>query len=263
MEYRVEQLAELANVRVDTIRFYQGKGLIPAPERRGRVAVYRDEHLARLRRVRSLLEEGFSLAQIARLLDRPDREAQSGTGAAREAGREAGAAPELLEALLEQRMGGHTWSAAELASESGVPEPLIAAVVRAGLMEPVRIDGEERFNEADLEMARAALAILGQGFPLDELLNLAVHHAGHVNEVADRGIDLFDDHVRKQPDARAEEIAEAFRRLLPHVTRLVALHFQRTLVGRALERLQQGGESAALQEALAATESLKLEVAWR
>ncbi len=253
MEYRVEQLADLAGVRVDTIRFYQGRGLIPAPERRGRTAIYDDRHLERLRRVRGLLDEGFSLAQIRRLQDAEggSRQAPSGPG------------PDLLQALVEAHVGERSFSRAELAAEAGVPEPLIAAVASAGLMEPIRVDGEDRFTDADLEMARAALAILGQGFPLDALLNLSVHHARHVQDVADRGIDLFDDHVRKQPDAQPDVITDAFRQLLPHVTRLVALHFQRTLVNRALERLQASGESTALQQALAATESLRLEVSWR
>lgn len=255
MEYRVEQLADLAGVRVDTIRFYQGRGLIPAPERRGRIAVYDDGHLERLRRVRGLLEEGFSLAQIRRLLD--------GEGGSAGATGKPGATSDLLQALVEESVGGRSLTRAELAAEAGVPEGLIAAIVSAGLMEPVRVGGEQRFAEADLEMARAALAILGQGFPLDELLNLAVEHARNVQRVADRGIDLFDDHVRKRPDARSQEISDAFRRLLPHVTRLVALHFQRTLVGRALERLQASGDSGALQEALAATEAMQLEVSWR
>ena len=35
MEYRVAQLAEAAGVGIDTVRFYQSRGLIPAPARRG------------------------------------------------------------------------------------------------------------------------------------------------------------------------------------------------------------------------------------
>jgi hypothetical protein len=34
--YRVEELAAATGVGVDTIRFYQGRGLLDAPERRGR-----------------------------------------------------------------------------------------------------------------------------------------------------------------------------------------------------------------------------------
>jgi DNA-binding transcriptional MerR regulator len=249
MEHRVQDLARLAGVSVDTIRFYQGRGLLPPPRRRGRVAVYDDSHLARLRRIRAWLRAGLSLAVIRRLLDGGGREADEA----------------LLEAVAKERVGERTLSRAELAAESGVPEALIAAASAANLVTPLRVAGEERFSEADLEMARAGLAILSGGFPLDELLRLAVDHANGVRGVAERAIDLFDRHVRQAPGAAldAERVTRAFRQLIPQVTRLVALHFQRTLVSRALERLEGREELAALAEALAAVESSQLEVKWR
>nr|MCS5635503.1 hypothetical protein [Myxococcota bacterium] len=116
----------------------------------------------------------------------------------------------------------------------------------------------------DVEMARAALSVLGAGFPLDVLLDLSTRHANHVREVADAAIDLFDDYIRKQ-SAGDEAIARAFHELLPQVTRLVALHFQRTLVSRALDRLAQSETDRKdhLERALAATRSGRLEVEWR
>ena len=69
MEYRVEALAAAAGIAVDTLRFYQTRGLLPKPGRRGRVAIYGPGHLQRLRRIRSLVEQGFSLAQIGRVLE--------------------------------------------------------------------------------------------------------------------------------------------------------------------------------------------------
>jgi DNA-binding transcriptional MerR regulator len=250
MEYRVEELARQAGVRVDTIRFYQGRGLLPAPARRGRVAIYEEGHLERLRRIRAWQREGLSLGVIKRLL---------------EAGG-AGGHETLLRAIVQERLGGRTLSRAELAAESNVPEPLIRAVEAAGLVEAIRIGEEERFTEADLEMARAGLAILQAGFPLDELLQLAVQHAQHVQEMADRAIGLFDRHVR-EAEANGEQapdaVAQAFRVLLPQVPRLVALHFQRSVVKRALERLARGDDAQALNAALAAVESSRLEVTWR
>ncbi len=68
MEYRVGELAEAAGIGVDTVRFYQSRGLIPPPVRRGRFAIYSADHLDRVRRIRTLLDAGFSLAQIRRLL---------------------------------------------------------------------------------------------------------------------------------------------------------------------------------------------------
>jgi len=260
MNYRVEELAAAADVRVDTIRFYQSRGLLPKPRREGRVAIYGSAHLDRLRRIRSLGEQGFSLAQIGRVL-------QEG---------EASENPEpLLEALVEKEVGERTYTQSELAQEAGIPEALVQAAVAAGLAQPIEIEGEVRFTGADLEMARAALVILGAGFPLDSLLSVAVSHAKHVEGLADEAIDLFDDYIRKpktgltedesEDPASQEAAAEAFRDLLPQVTRLVALHFQRTLVARAIERLAESdGEGRGdLKRALAVTGAHRLQVEWR
>jgi len=258
-KYRVEELATLARLGVDTIRFYQGRGLLPPPERRGRVALYGDAHLAALRRIRELSRAGFTLAQVRRLFARED-----GPRRGRHARRAAKAPVEpLLAALVEEGVGARTLTRAELAAESGLPEALLAAAQAGGLLEPVRVDGEERFTEADLEMCRAGLAILGAGFPLHELLPLAVDHARGVQAIADRAIDLFDDHVRKRRESDGDATSQAFQRLLPQVARLVALHFQHTLTNRAMERLRASGDRDALEAALAATRSARLEVVWR
>ncbi len=125
--------------------------------------------------------------------------------------------------------------------------------------------GEDRFSEADLAMARAGLSILSAGLPLPELLQLAVDHSRHVQHVSERAIELFDRHVRHAPVAAADPdaVTRAFRELLPQLTRLVALHFQRTLVTRALSRLEGNRELEDLAAALAAVESSQLEVKWR
>lgn len=250
MEYRIEELAAAAGMGVDTIRFYQSAGLLAAPRREGRVAWYQEAHLERLRRIRALKQQRFTLAQIRRVLAE---------------GPAADAAAPLLEALVEASVGRRTLTRAELAAEAGVPEPLVQAAVAAGLVEPLRLDEGERFAEADVELARSALAILGAGFPLTELLALAVRHAGHVAQTCEEAIDLFDRHVRRRGGAApsADEISEAFRTLLPEVTRLVARHFQRTLVNRALDRLERSHERDALAAAAVATESARLEVTWK
>jgi len=263
MEYRVEALAQAGGVTVDTVRFYQGRGLIPPPRREGRVALYGEIHLERLRQVRALLQQGFSLAQIRRVVGAEG--AEQGPSAARRNAASRGVDTELLAALAQESVGERTLCLAELAAESGVPEAILVAARSAGLLEPVLVEGEARYSDADLEMARAGLAILDAGLPLDELLNLAVAHARGTAETSEAAIDLFDDYVRKAGprDDEAQGISEAFRMLLPQVTRLVALHFQRTLVNRAIERMRAKGESTALESAIAAVESSRLEVQWR
>jgi DNA-binding transcriptional MerR regulator len=250
MELRVEELAAQSGVRVDTVRFYQSKGLLPAPERVGRIEVYDDTHLERLRRIKELQQQGFTLAQIERVLERS-----------------AGDAPELLAALIEKKVGGRTWSRSELAAEAGVPEVLIRAAESAGLLEPMLVDGEERFGDSDVEMARAGKAILDLGFPLHVILEESIAHARHIDATCDTAIELFDAHIRKSGPTASDDraITEVFQQLLPQVTRLVALHFQRTLVGRALRRLESKHESDAFRAAVAATaaQTLEVDVTWR
>ncbi|MDP6979758.1 MAG: MerR family transcriptional regulator [Myxococcota bacterium] len=263
MQYRVEELAAATGVTVDTIRFYQGKGLIPTPNRQGRHAIYGTAHLARVQQIRSLLAEGFSLAQIGRVPP-PGGGIESAPTSPAEPGHPEADSDALLGALAEQRSSQRVFSRAELAAHAGVPEDVITAAQAAGLLEPTQRDGVAHYSVVDLEMLQNGLSILGAGLPLSEFLPLASEHDRNMRAVAERGIDLFDDHVRKQAaDGDAPEVvADAFRELLPRLTRLVALHFQRTVVRQAMERLRAKGEGPALERALAAVEASPLESSW-
>lgn len=259
MQYKVEDLAAASGVKVDTIRFYQGKGLIPAPARQGRNAIYGPDHLTRIQQIRSLMSQGFSLAQIQRV---PAPDEAAAPPAARES---ASSVDALLHALAQERGAEHRFRRSELAARAGVPEHLVIAAEAAGVLESSQQDGEEFFSSADLEMLQNGLAVLGAGLPLAEFLDLASRHDRNIREVSELGIDLFDDHVRKVAinGDDPEVVAQAFRDLLPRLTRLVALHFHRTLVNRAMERLRAKGEGPALARALAAVEATHMEGEWR
>ena len=100
--------------------------------------------------------------------------------------------------------------------------------------------------------------------PFGELLRLSVSHSQQVGRTADHAVALFDRYVRKAgKTVGAQDVADAFRRLLPAVTTLVALHFQRTLLSRALERLREHGTPEAYEAAAAALQAGHLEVKWR
>ncbi len=72
-EYTVDALAARTGTTVRTLRFYAGEGLLPAPTRRGRSAVYDRRHRLRLELIRTFQDQGFTLAAIARVLGRiPD-----------------------------------------------------------------------------------------------------------------------------------------------------------------------------------------------
>ncbi|MBN9462225.1 MAG: Hg(II)-responsive transcriptional regulator [Burkholderiales bacterium] len=62
-------LAEAAGVNVETIRFYQRKGLMQEPDRPpGGIRRYGDSALARVRFIKSAQKLGFSLDEVADLL---------------------------------------------------------------------------------------------------------------------------------------------------------------------------------------------------
>src|SRR6476646_2734015 len=66
----IDQLAERTGVSVRTIRFYAGRGLLPAPQLRGRTGLYGPGHVARLELVCELSALGFTLAAIEAQLAR-------------------------------------------------------------------------------------------------------------------------------------------------------------------------------------------------
>ena len=240
-ELRVEELARRTDTSVDTIRFYQKRGLLPSPRREGRVAWYSVEHLEQLQRIRDLQARGFSLAVIRRLL----------------AG-ELDAADEPLAAAVVDAADGELLTLDELASRAGVPTALLDAILREGLLVPRSRDGEVRFAASDVSLVSAGLRLLEVGLPLPELLGLARRHHAATRAIAEDAVTLFDEHVREplrtadlDAEARAQRLVEAFRTLLPTVTALVEHHFRAVLLEVAQEHLEAVGEQAELEAARA------------
>jgi DNA-binding transcriptional MerR regulator len=231
VRYRVEQLAAACDVSVDTVRYYQSRGLLPQPQREGRVAWYGPDHAERIRQIRSLQRKGLTLAAIKRALDGELERTDVELAAAVAAARGEGPAEELL--TLEA-----------FSARAGVPASLIQAVEREGIRLGVLQDGQTRYTSADIQTVRAALRLLEFGLPLGELLALARRANAAMLDLADRAVELFDQHVRKpirdtagSEDEAAAQIVEAFDTLLPAVTDLVATHFRRVLLEAAEEKL--------------------------
>lgn len=249
MGYRVEELAQACGVTVDTIRFYQTRGLLPPPARDGRRAVYDDHHVERLDRIRALKEQGFSLALIQRTLDGEldvAEQALAGALAAGESGPEAG------EPLTRD----------ELADRAGVPHSLLEALEREGLLVPrPGEDAGHLYDTGDLAAVQAGSALLEAGLPLSELLALAREHDQAMRAVADRAVDMFarfvrdpalgraepaepadadSDETEAHPDADAvaDHVVGALQAALPAATAIVAHHFRRRLLAAARARLE-------------------------
>jgi DNA-binding transcriptional MerR regulator len=229
VEYRIEELARAAGVAVDTIRFYQGKGLLDAPRRDGRITWYGPDHLDRLQRIRSLQQRGFSLTVIRRFLE-------GELTAADEALVEAVTSPQEPELLTLE----------ELAARSRIAVPLLQNLVQAGLLVPVQDGPEPVYPAEDLQALKAGLALVEAGIPLTALVQLGSEHAAAIEHTAEGAVELFDEHVRRRIQSEEPDPAEAERRLLEvfndlldESATLVRHHFQRTLLRHARARIER------------------------
>ncbi|HRA34561.1 MAG TPA: MerR family transcriptional regulator [Acidimicrobiales bacterium] len=66
------ELAAASEVSERTIRYYQSEKLLPRPDKRGREAVYRPDHLERVRLIVDLRDRGLSLGTIRELVGTDD-----------------------------------------------------------------------------------------------------------------------------------------------------------------------------------------------
>ncbi|CAN3127553.1 MerR family transcriptional regulator [Mycobacterium sp. smrl_JER01] len=67
-EYRIDDLARLAGTTTRNIRVYRDRGLLHPPLRVGRIALFNDTHLTRLRLITSLLDRGYNIAHVKEML---------------------------------------------------------------------------------------------------------------------------------------------------------------------------------------------------
>ena len=231
MEYRIEQLARAAGVAVDTIRFYQGKGLLDAPRRDGRVTWYGDAHVERLRRIKELQQQGFTLTVIQRFL----------------AG-ELEPSDEALVAAVTRPSAPQTLTIAELAERSGVAQPLLMSLEQAGLLVPIDGGEEPLYPADDLTAIEAGMKLIAAGVPIGALMELGKDYAAAVDRTARQAVDLFDKHVRERiqaeggaAEAAERRLLETFNELLEASGILVRHHFQRTLLRAAREHIEKRG----------------------
>lgn len=184
-ELRVDDLARKAGVATTTIRLYQSKGLLPPPRLVGRTGWYGQTHLARLRVIARLQEQGFSLAGIAALVARWEQ---------------GGDLADLFDA--EDQIGsllGHRQATVLTAEEllarfpDGAPEAsLIQRAASLGLVEATE-DG--RFRVPDVRFLDTGAALARLGVPLDVVLDEWEHLSAVTDGVAERFATLFEEHL--------------------------------------------------------------------
>lgn len=178
LDYTIDELAREATTTVRNVRAYQDRGLLPPPVRRGRTGWYSSSHLARLRLIGSLLSRGYTLGNIAELLDALER------------------GHDLRQIVGLERAISSPWSD-EQPRHFTLPELLrmfgvvfnprtLAKVIELGLLEP---DGL-RYRAPSPKVLIAGAELAKAGMPLEDLLKIIEGLRANVQRVADEMVQL-------------------------------------------------------------------------
>ena len=239
LEYRVEELADEAGVSVDVLRSYQSKGLLPPPRHVGRLALYGERHLDRLRTIRDLKARGHSLRAIASLLNDPASERRR---------------PTLAEELAgdQERL-----SLVELAERTRVPPAMLRSLEGSRVLRPLRVRGEPTYTAADVRAVRMLLSLVGSGLPIEEFMEVARVQLEAVDTVAHGAVNLFLRYAREPlatsgvgEKEQAERLVASFRLMLQAVSELIVYNLQRTVLDVLRDEMAtrgSGAERAALE----------------
>lgn len=178
LELTLDELAARSGYAARTIRFYTGRGMLPAPTRHGRSAAYTADHLARLELVRELQAHGFTLTAIERYLSRLPTDASPETIALHRT-LLAPWMPDLPESL----------TPGELEARAGrsLSEDDLATLETLGI---VRADGKVRYRVAVSHLS-LGVSILDLGLPPAAAVAAQAIFTAHGRAIADELTDVF------------------------------------------------------------------------
>lgn len=235
----IDELARRIGMTVRNIRAHQSRGLLPAPEVRGRTGYYGPEHVARLELIQELQADGFNLDLIRRLLD--------GAG---------GSSKEVLrfKHALARPFGSDEQprpvNLLELAEEWGTADlTLLDRALEVGLVRR-REDGGFELTSPSLANRGRELARLG--ISLERQLEVIGRVREQADRIAETYVELFLEAVWSpfehagQPRERWPDVHEALERLHPLAAESVVAIFGLAMsdavereFGRQVQRLAE------------------------
>jgi DNA-binding transcriptional MerR regulator len=239
-ELTIDELARRTGMTVRNIRAHQSRGLLPAPQVRGRTGFYGPEHEARINLIRELQADGFKLEAIGRLID-------SAGGSSEEVLRFTRAVKAPFENEQPEIV-----TAAELAERWGAGEAapdLLRKAERLGILRPLP-DGN--FEELSPRLGRASAELAALGIPAEAALDVAADLRKHSDAVAKTFVSLFIRQIwrpfeeRGSPETDLPAVRDAVERLRPLASDALLAMFQLVMtevvedrIGREIERIQK------------------------
>jgi DNA-binding transcriptional MerR regulator len=211
-EYRIDDLARLAGTTTRNVRVYRDRGLLPPPLRVGRIALYNDTHLTRLRLITSMLNRGYNIAHVREMLS------------AWEEGKNIGDVLGLESAIV------GTWT-----TEKSQTMPLAEAqrlindakaFDRLVGLQVIRVDGAQATITRP-KLIDAFNEIRGYGVSMDKLIDLHEHIVPLVDQISEMLVRAGAEHVADRIKPREAlpadtEIAELITMLVRFRSQAVA-----------------------------------------
>lgn len=227
VELTVDQLAAEVGMTVRNVRAYSARGLLPPPRLVGRTGFYGPDHVARLKLVREMLAEGYTLAAVERSL----------AGAAHAASPTVLALHKsLLTPFLPEQPEETTVAA--LAARVGVETGpgLLAELADMGVIELL---DDERVRVLDPALVAAGLQVMRLGID-----PVAVVHAQRkvielVEEAAHIYVEMFQSTLwadfvsRGMPAEEWDRVTEAVERLQPLAAQALLASFRTAMADAA------------------------------
>ncbi|MGH3531255.1 MAG: MerR family transcriptional regulator [Mycobacterium sp.] len=211
-EYRIDDLARLAGTTTRNIRVYRDRGLLPPPLRVGRIALFNDTHLTRLRLITSMLDRGYNIAHVREMLS------------AWEEGKNIGDVLGLESAIAGPWAGEKSETMPLADAQRLIDDP--PAFDRLVALEVIRVDGA-RATVKRPKLIDAFNEIRGYGVSMDTLVDLHEQIVPLVDQISEMLVRAGAEHVanRIKPGEGLPadtEIAELITMLVRFRTQAVA-----------------------------------------
>lgn len=211
-EYRIDDLARLAGTTTRNIRVYRDRGLLPPPLRVGRIALFNDTHLTRLRLITSMLDRGYNIAHVREMLS------------AWEEGKNLGDVLGLETAIVGTWTTEKPESMPLLDAQQLVDDP--QAFERLVALQVIRVDGEQATLTRP-KLIEAFNEIRSYGVKLGKLVDLHEQIVPEIDKISDMLVRAGAEHVMDrikpgEPLPADAEIAELITMLVRFRTQAVA-----------------------------------------
>ncbi|MCX7619486.1 MAG: MerR family transcriptional regulator [Acidimicrobiales bacterium] len=231
----IDELAARSGVPTRTIRFYQSKGTLPAPERRGRVAYYGPDHLRRLELIAELQDRGLRLDAIRDALSRIEAGDDS-------LGEWLGMGDQLQAPWSDDRPAVFTEQ--ELLDKLDHPRPgTLAELERIGFIKREKHSRPAAYLVPSPGLLEIGLALIRAGIDPVTVAEAEELIRQRIRRLAEELVEFFSDRASTGFGARGapDEIVRAYEALRPQGLRAVQLIFAQEMERALREFVERGG----------------------